>query len=135
MPNPALKILPVVLAFGLSACASQNEPQPITAEPVLNKFGDVELCVGSDGRTFPPRPELPDPCTPFDECPDPAMIPGTNQYVCEPPEDCPDGFFNSVGEFICPAPDRNTGDGDQQDGRSSSAGTDPTGGSSTAPIN
>jgi hypothetical protein len=67
MPNPALKILPLVLAFGLSACAGQNEPQPITAEPVLNKFGDVQLCVGSDGRTFPPRPELQNPCTPISD--------------------------------------------------------------------
>lgn len=133
MPNPALKILPLVLAFGLSACASQNEPQPITAEPVLNKFGDVEMCVGSDGRTFPPRPELQNPCTPIETCPDPVLIPGTAEYVCPPPDDCPDGFFSTAtGEFICPAPDRNSGDS-TQGGRPGGSGTDPTGGPSTAP--
>lgn len=133
MPNPALKILPLVLAFGLSACASQNEPQPITAEPVLNKFGDVELCVGSDGRTFPPRSELQNPCTPIDECPDPVLIPGTAEYVCPPPDDCPDGFFSTAtGEFICPAPDRNSGDS-TQGGRSGGTSTDPAGSPSTAP--
>lgn len=139
MPNPAPRLLPLVLAFGLAACANQNEPPaPITAEPVLNKYGDVQQCVGSDGRTFPPRLELQDPCTPIEECPDPVRIPGTAQYVCEPPEDCPDGFFSSTtGEFICPAPDRNSGDSTQGDrpGGSSSTGTDPAGrpGASTRP--
>jgi hypothetical protein len=129
MTNPALRILPLVLAFGLSACAGQNEPQPITAEPVLDKFGNVELCVGSDGRTYPPRPELLTPCTPIDECPDPVQVPGSNLLVCEPPDDCPDGFFSTAtGEFICPAPDRNTSGDSTSGGRpSGGSGNDPAG--------
>ncbi len=134
MPSPALRILPIMLAFALSACANQNEPQPITVEPVLDKFGDVELCVGSDGTTFPPRPQLQNPCIPVDECPDPVLVPGTNQYVCEPPDDCPDGFFSTAtGEFICPAPDRNTtGDSTQGSRPSGGSSNNPTGTASTS---
>jgi hypothetical protein len=155
-----MKHIAVTLLFALAACANQSEPpQPVMAEPVYDKFGAVAQCIGPDGRVYAPRPELIDPCIPVEECPDPVRIPGTNllsctpppddcpdpqsvpgttAIVCEPPQDCPGGFYNSAGQFICPAPDRNTtDDSTQSSGRTSGgASTDPTGGqTSTRPIN
>ena len=163
--HPILRLGPLAFATLLAACAGQGEqPQPVRAEPVYDKFGAVAQCVGPDGRVFAPRPELLDPCIPVeecpdpvqipgtpklvcvpppDECPDPQLIPGTATIVCQPPEDCPDGFFNAAGQFICPAPDRNTTgtSGRQPSGGQSSGGqnsggsgtTDPTGAPGTAP--
>jgi hypothetical protein len=162
MPTTAFRILPLTLAVALAACANQNEPQPIRSEPVYDKFGVVQQCVGADGRVYAPRPELLDPCVPVedcpdpvripgtpklvctpppDDCPDPQLIPGTATVVCQPPDDCPDGFYNSAGQFICPAPDRNSsGTSGTRPGTSSGTSgggaspNDPTG-ASTAPRN
>lgn len=99
--------LPLVFALGLAACADQTEPEEmmLTAEPIFNKFGEIEECERSDGLVFPPGtagPEFEDPCA--------------------PPEDCDDGFFAADGTWICPEPDRRGSDDSPSD-----TGRDPTG--------
>ncbi|WP_170771090.1 hypothetical protein [Ruegeria lacuscaerulensis] len=114
----------VCLTF-VAACSQTEAPQPIQAEPIFNKYGDVIGC--SDGSS--PAGTATEPCVPPPPPPegcDDSSVAGTASVPCTPP-----------GEERDPSDSSTSGGGrdpdggrDPSDSTSTGDGRDPTGGSS-----
>ncbi|MHA3915730.1 hypothetical protein [Halovulum sp. GXIMD14793] len=103
----------------IAACSQPEPPQRPVISPVYDKVGNVVACVGSDGQDYPvpttanqPGQEGRNPCDRNETCRDPQYNTGTGQYVCPPPGECEEGFYNQAGQWICRGDD--DGDDDPQ---------------------
>jgi len=104
------QVFAAVAALGLvAACAQQEEPVPVTPEPIFDKFGNVSGGTCEVGYIYVVGAERIPVCIPEDECQEYVTV---NGALLE-----------------CPPPDRQRDDRDDDDARGQTPGAQ---GSATA---